>query len=342
MFDTFATILSAGVVISVVTLVVHEPLLLAAGITTLLGLMFLMLPVFVAMVPALGYLLVFTGLVLLGYGVLSTRSWLNTLHARRAAALARRRTLYSARTKDEDDSDLRRAGQMAGLAAPPSSQAVESGAGRGNSAQAQPAAREPMLPMAPSQPESRAGGALGRVGRGLDRDPGSRGANERSASKPGPGNRERDEDEFERMLSPRPQPAPSPVVVAAPPPPPPPPSPLPVKPAALVSVPAKPLSRGAERIERIKAESRGATRRSAPARLKPVQQEPSQPPVALPPVVAAVPAAAPADDRVRRRAQDLLELGLLDVEADDGENQTSKAVAQKSAKPFVSRLARRG
>ena len=44
MFDIFATILSAGVVISVVTLVVHEPLLLAAGISTILGLMFLLLP----------------------------------------------------------------------------------------------------------------------------------------------------------------------------------------------------------------------------------------------------------------------------------------------------------
>ncbi|MEI6987238.1 MAG: hypothetical protein WCK65_14030, partial [Rhodospirillaceae bacterium] len=89
MLDIFATILSAGVVISVVTLVVHEPLLLAAGISTVLGLMFVLLPVFASMVPVLSYLLVFTGFVLLGYGVLSTRSWVNTLYARRAAMLER-------------------------------------------------------------------------------------------------------------------------------------------------------------------------------------------------------------------------------------------------------------
>ncbi len=99
MFDIFATILSAGIVISVVTLVVHEPLLLAAGISTILGLLFLLLPIFASMVPVMGYLLVFTGIVSLGYGVLSMRSWLNVLHARRLQAIARRQQLQAARAQ---------------------------------------------------------------------------------------------------------------------------------------------------------------------------------------------------------------------------------------------------
>ena len=184
MFDIFATILSAGVVISVVTLVVHEPLLLAAGISTILGLMFVLLPAFVAMVPMLGYLLMFTGAVLLGYGVISTRSWLNALEAKRVAALTRRRTLAAARTRQDGDSDLRLASRLTTLATTGSKPAagghpgrprpltgdddsrVESAPVRGPAATGGDSPRGRGLP---DGGQAMTGSALGRLGRSLAR-----------------------------------------------------------------------------------------------------------------------------------------------------------------------------
>ena len=370
MFDIFATILSAGVVISVVTLVVHEPLLLAAGISTILGLMFVLLPAFVSMVPALGYLLIFTGVVLLGYGVMSTRSWLNALEARRVAARARRRTLYSARTRLDDDSDLRRAGRLTSLAA--------SGGGGAGGGGARPVTGDEDHPRQDPTPirsaagdDGRSGAALGRIGRSLTRNA-TAGAGVGTGWAPAaPAGRKPDEDRDRTVRalalpSPVSVPAPvlasapvavaaAPVAVSGPVAPRPAGSPPPVLPPKTPAVAAKPRSRGAERMERIKAEARDAAssrrRRPAaaagggepsagPAAPGAAVVPPGPPAVPVPaPVVVAAAAAVAADGEKKRRERDLLELGLLEVTpAAIAESRTEKA----GAKPFVGRLARRG
>ena len=327
MFDIFATILSAGVVISVVTLVVHEPLLLAAGISTILGVLFLLLPMMTSMTPVMGYLLIFTGIVGLGYGVLSTRSWLNVLHARRLQALARRQQLQAAR------------------------------AGENAAAPAKAAA-----PSAPSRrlDEDAEDDLPPRLAAEIDRDEAPRGKGKTSLARMGR-RLGRGESEPEPEIETKPQgkpwrnpydPAPAiadktPAALPAAAPPPPAVRQLPALPAsspeAKPAKPARPLSRGAERIRRIKEEARKAlpARRAKPA--------------AAPPAVAVAPAAvAPEpppvshDDSSAKRARqqrDLMELNLLEIDPPQApeRRQTFRDSGDepKGTKPFLSRMARR-
>ena len=480
MFDVFATILSAGVVISVVTLVVHEPLLLAAGISTILGLMFVLLPMFVAMVPALGYMLMFIGIVSLGYGVVSTRSWLITLDARRVAARARKRAVQAGRGREADvDSERSRsplplvaaslnAPLFGGMAkAPPIARASDDDASDDGATSASSGRNDGARGEFRSESKPTGGGsaAAARLGRGLGRSA-RRAAplvvedddrpTPRTAGKPwrNPYERLRQDAEVTEAelvevkdvhdsqesvekkkqasegkgaesvdegaassgrsavaetspLPPTPPPAkplqPTVIIVAAPPPP-----PLPPVVAEAAPVPTKlPLSRGAERIQRIKEESRstpvarGRKRVSGgeapaglaippkPAPQTPVSQVPVEPksveaapvqpvplevasvqsapippaihqpapavePVAVAVVISETEPVAVADDiaRKRRRQRDLVELGLIDYEPEGEEAAVEKAKVtprrptpgptKPAAKPFVSRLARRG
>ena len=341
MFDIFATILSAGVVISVVTLVVHEPLLLAAGISTILGVMFLLLPVFASMTPVMGYLLVFTGLVGLAYGVLSTRSWLNVLHARRLQALARRQQLQAARARDDDTAAPKAAAPQPArsrddeddlpprLAARLDREETPLGAGTGSSALARVGRR-----LGRGEPEPEPKPEVKPAGKPW-RNPYGPAASPLPAAAPS------------SPASPSPQPAPpAPAPQAALPPPPPPPvlqaPPVPAKPAKL-------LSRGAQRIKRIKEESR----RSLPRHLKP---KPAPAQAAAPPLPLAPPPPAPStaapptpvadpDEAARRarRQRDLMELELLDVDpAAAGRHQAVEEDNEpRGSRPFLSRIARR-
>jgi hypothetical protein len=387
MFDIFATILSAGVVISVVTLVVHEPLLLAAGISTILGLMFVLLPAFVAMVPMLGYLLIFTGIVLLGYGVISTRSWLNALEAKRVAALARRRTLAAAKNKSDDDSGLRRMPRMSSLAG--SGERIGGSRGErsenGTGGAFLPASRSDDPSVSPPLPVRKAatapvgvssqgrgasegggisGSALGRLGRGVTRETFSPSSD--SFASPRSALREARSSDVD--IAPKAPPVtvsavapiavPVPVVssLVAPPAP-----VLPVSVGLPVPTPAappaaKPKSRGAERIEQIKAESRQANqarRRKSAALGKPVatpekdedrderppenMASPPPPPVVITAATATV-ATPPSAERRSQMERDLRELGLQNqVRLELPEPGPDKA----GSKPFVARLARR-
>jgi hypothetical protein len=384
MFDIFATILSAGVVISVVTLVVHEPLLLAAGISTLLGLMFVLLPAFVSMVPVLGYLLIFIGVVLLSYGVMSTRSWLNALEARRVAALARRRTLYAARTRPDDDSELRRAGRMASLAAPASGDGgkpANDGGAEGVRADPTPIGGASTAGGQPGRGTASAdaltGGALGRIGRSLAHSAG--GGRPSAGRERREDDRETDTDDRDRRPVPsstsaRPgiptatpvakAPVPAPAQVSTPTPAPAsvsPPVPTATATATAPSpaAPAKPKSRGAERMDRIKAEAREATsarrRRpvtvagGAPSSQSPAVSDGVPSPQSMPvpePVPVSDPGAAEkaaVADRRKRRERDLAELGLvgLDQAELDRALRAEPPAEKAGAKPFLGRLARR-
>ncbi|MEI7608618.1 MAG: hypothetical protein WCJ64_14675, partial [Rhodospirillaceae bacterium] len=301
MFDVFATILSAGVVISVVTLVVHEPLLLAAGISTILGLLFLLLPMFTTMVPVMGYLLIFTGIVSLGYGVLSTRSWLNVLHARRLQAMARRQALQAARAHDGEPPPLAAAAPVAAR------KRVDEDAD------------DELPPRVAAQldrdeePRGKDAGTLSRFGRRLGRgepepEPDIKPAGKpwRNPYDPAPGATAERPEPPPTPAPPPPAPAPAPVIAA------PPPRPAPeVRPAK----PVKPLGRGAERIKRIKEESRQMlpARRPKP---KPAAVIPPPPAVLEPPAPPPPPPApsAPVQDESAQRARrqrDLMELDLL-------------------------------
>ena len=385
MFDIFATILSAGVVISVVTLVVHEPLLLAAGISTILGLMFVLLPAFVAMVPMLGYLLIFTGIVLLGYGVISTRSWLNALEAKRVAALARRRTLAAAKNKSDDDSGLRRAPRISSLAGSNGriGGSRSEGGDNGTGGASPPASRSGDLSLPLPSPVRKAapspigtvvqgrgagesggisGSALGRLGRGVTRETFSPSSDSLASPRSSLRESRRSDVDVAPKAFPVPVPAVAPPVpVSVPVPSLPVALPAPVSPVPAAPAAAKPKSRGAERIEQIKAESRQANqarRRKSAASGKPVAtpekdedrderlpENTAPPPPSPPPMVAATPTPAPASaapPSAERRSQmerDLRELGLQNqVRLELPESGPDKA----GSKPFVARLARRG
>ena len=319
MFDIFATILSAGVVISVVTLVVHEPLLLAAGISTILGVLFLLLPMMTSMTPVMGYLLIFTGIVGLGYGVLSTRSWLNVLHARRLQALARRQQLQAAR---------------AGETKP---EAPKAGAQSAQSRRSDEDAEDDLPPRLAAEidrdeaPRGKGNTSLARMGRRLGRGESEpeieieakpQGKPWRNPYDPAPAI-------TAKPPAPRPAAAPPPAVrqLAAPPAP---------APEAKPAKPARPLSRGAERIRRIKEEARKAlpARRAKPATV-PAAAVPEPPPAAH-------------DDSSAKRARqqrDLMELNLLEIDPPQApeHRQTFREAGDepKSTRPFLSRMARR-
>ncbi len=348
MFDVFATILSAGVVISVVTLVVHEPLLLAAGISTLLGLMFVLLPMFVTMVPMLGYLLIFVGLVSLGYGVLSTRSWLNELHTRRAAALARKRSLYGTPANAKVDSTIRQFERVTGTL-PPGMPKPAKNKSKDKEVEKVETDREDDFRPVPRQSTSVTRDpdgplALARLSRGLNRTT-NRSTAAASASAPFTESLANEGGDDDRSAE-----------AAALPPLPPLPASLPPV-SAPPPVPGKVLSRGAERIRQVKAQSRqsapAARRTAAPVSASASATPPATStaavvePVRAPEPVAPPPAAR--DPRKTQRMRDLLELGLLDVEPEAGDfAATAKAPAERPAKPersampFVARLARRG
>jgi hypothetical protein len=350
-------------------------------------------------VPVLGYLLIMIGLISLGYGVLSARSWLNALHARRAATLARRRVATTNRTKDADDSDLRRASQIASVAGP--SALAASASPRDDEDDLPPSRTKPGYYGEPSphQEPPRPGG-LGRLGRGLGRSAARPSRSEPSdsdepVSRPGSGrpggrlwrnpfDRDVEVDEFalpkavplrsgnggetSASVSQPSSSIPPSVPVAA------------VKPAEPVTNPAVPpkppkvLSRGAQRIQQIKAEARQAIsgRRPpssvAPAAAPTVAATPSAPtPGAAPsPGLAATAAAPPpvGGDRQRQQQRDLLALGLLDFDpetaatrrdqeevvrvkdgrakdAPDGKGGNGGNGGGQTVKAFVARLARR-
>lgn len=322
MFDVFATILSAGVVISVVTLVVHEPLLLAAGISTILGLMFLLLPLFTTMVPVLGYLLMFTGIVGLGYGVLSTRSWLNVLHARRLQALARRQQLQAARARDDD------AGAPLRAEAPrPAPRSLDE-----DGEDDLPARLAAQIDR-DEAPAGKGTSALARVGRRLG--PGEPEPESRPAGKPW----RNPYDPAPAALSDnRPEPR-RPAAAAPPLPAPQPPAP-PV--AARPAKAEKPLSRGAERIRRIKDEARLSR---PPRRVKPKAAAALPPPAAAPEPPPPSPAVRDDASALRaRRQRDLMELDLLELDPSPAAEHRPKADdgdEPRGARPFLSRMARR-
>ena len=348
MFDIFATILSAGVVISVVTLVVHEPLLLAAGISTILGLMFLLLPFFTTMVPVLGYLLIFTGIVGLGYGVLSTRSWLNVLHARRLQALHRRQQLQAARAREDGSAPLKAGAPLATARI------------RDEDAEDElPPRLAAQIDREDAPSSGKGSSALARVGRRLGQGepepeikPAGKPWRNPYGSAPGAG------------MKPQPQPL---AVEPPPPPPAPPPQSQPEPQPVLRSAPRpvaearaakadKPLSRGAERIKRIKDESRRSlpvrrvkpTAAAAPPAVVPVAVAPvavPEPPPSPPPVPQAQAVRDDASTLRARRQRDLMELDLLELDqpktAERRPATRDEGDEPRGNKPFLSRMARR-